>query len=176
MKILATVIAATILAAPAHAGRFLHHKQHMTLRQKVSFFQRSLRHERQALAWLRSRQAPRTLQRRSELAWERAAIRWHTRLLAQYQAKLAPRTRSYSVAGAICSAFGPYCLQALAVARCESTLSVYAQNGQYLGLFQMGDYARSRYGHGMDALTQARAAYAYFRDSGSDWSPWQCKP
>lgn len=77
---------------------------------------------------------------------------------------------------AICHVFGPYCSQALAVARCESNFYVGATNGQYLGLFQMGNYARSRYGHGYDALTQARAAYAYFRDSGYDWSPWECKP
>jgi hypothetical protein len=57
-------------------------------------------------------------------------------------------------------------------ARCESTLNVYATNGQYQGLFQMGDYARSRYGHGWDAWAQARAAYAYFRDAG--WAPWEC--
>jgi hypothetical protein len=62
------------------------------------------------------------------------------------------------------------------VAQCESGLSVYARNGQYLGLFQMGDYARSRYGHSWDALGQSRSAHAYFVDSGSDWSPWECKP
>lgn len=66
--------------------------------------------------------------------------------------------------------------QAVAVARCESGLSVWAKNGQYLGLFQMGSYARARYGHGNNAWVQARAAYHYFRDSGRDWSPWSCKP
>lgn len=75
---------------------------------------------------------------------------------------------------AICKTFGRYCSQALRVSWCESRWSIYARNGQYLGLFQMGSYARSRYGHGSDAWTQARAAYAYFRDSG--WSPWQCLP
>lgn len=81
-----------------------------------------------------------------------------------------------SVAAVIRSVFGAYGDQAVAVARCESGLYVYAQNGQYLGLFQMGEYARARYGHSWTALGQSRAAYAYFRDSGSDWSPWQCKP
>lgn len=79
-------------------------------------------------------------------------------------------------AKAICHVFGSYCSQAIAVARCESGLYVYATNGQYLGMFQMGSYARSRYGHGYDALSQARYAYAYFADSGYDWSPWECKP
>ena len=76
----------------------------------------------------------------------------------------------------ICAVFGPYCSQALRVARCESGLSIYARNGQYLGLFQHGAYARARYGFAWDAWTQARAAYRYFVDSGRNWSPWTCKP
>ena len=81
-----------------------------------------------------------------------------------------------SVTTAICHYFGSYCWQAVRVARCESGLSVWARNGQYLGLFQMGSYARARYGHGNDAWSQSRAAYRYFIDSGRDWSPWTCKP
>jgi len=78
---------------------------------------------------------------------------------------------------AICKVFGPYCKQALAVAWCESKWYVWAGNGQYLGLFQMGSYARSRYGHHTtNAWKQARYAYRYFVDSGKDWSPWSCKP
>lgn len=77
---------------------------------------------------------------------------------------------------AICGVFGAYCSQALRVAFCESGYNVWARNGQYLGLFQMGSYARSRYGHGYDPWTQARAAYRYFRDSGYGWGPWTCKP
>ena len=79
---------------------------------------------------------------------------------------------------AILHVFGRYGAQAVAVSRCETggTFSVYAQNGQYLGVFQMGFYARSRYGHSWTAIGQARAAYRYFVDSGRDWSPWECKP
>ena len=72
--------------------------------------------------------------------------------------------------------FGSAWPQALNVARCESGLSVYAQNGQYLGLFQMGTSERTLFGHGPSALAQARAAYRYFVRSGRDWSPWSCKP
>lgn len=79
-------------------------------------------------------------------------------------------------AGAICVVFGDRCEEALSVARCESGLSTRAVNGQYLGLFQMGDYARGRYGHGSTPLEQARSAHAYFVDAGSDWGPWSCKP
>ena len=78
---------------------------------------------------------------------------------------------------AICKTFGPYCSQALRVSWCESRHYVWARNGQYLGLFQMGSFARSRYGHSYNnAWVQARAAYRYFVDSGRDWSPWACKP
>ncbi len=76
----------------------------------------------------------------------------------------------------ICSVFGSRCREALAVARCESRYSTYAQNGQYLGLFQMGSWERRTYGHGASAYAQTAAAYRYFVASGSDWSPWSCKP
>jgi hypothetical protein len=75
---------------------------------------------------------------------------------------------------AICDVFGPYCQAAVSVAWCESRLSPTAQNGQYLGLFQMGETARRLYGHGPTAHEQAVAAHRYFVDSGRDWSPWSC--
>ena len=77
---------------------------------------------------------------------------------------------------AICHVFGPYCGQALQVARCESGHQTTAQNGQYLGLFQLGANERQLFGHGESALDQARAAYRYFVASGRDWSQWSCKP
>ena len=77
---------------------------------------------------------------------------------------------------AVRSAFGPYTAQALRVAWCESRYKTWASNGQYLGLFQMGTYARSTYGHGSTAAIQAKAAHRYFVASGRDWSPWSCKP
>lgn len=76
----------------------------------------------------------------------------------------------------ICKTFGSYCSEALAVSWCESKWYVWAGNGQYKGLFQMGSSERARYGHGPGAWAQSRAAYRYFVDSGRDWSPWSCKP
>lgn len=107
-------------------------------------------------------------------------LKWIAKLWAQ-RADEAFRnfaTISSDPAQAICHVFGNYCSEALTVARCESGphLSIRATNGQYLGLFQMGDYARQKYGHSNDALGQARSAYEYFADSGYDWSPWSCKP
>jgi hypothetical protein len=83
---------------------------------------------------------------------------------------------SGSIESVICSVFGDYCSQAISVAWCESTMNTAAVNGQYLGLFQMGETERATYGHGSDALSQSKAAYAYFVASGYDWSPWECKP
>jgi hypothetical protein len=88
--------------------------------------------------------------------------------------ELAIRGQSQTVM-AIRFVFGSYADQAIRVASCESGLSVNATNGQYLGLFQMGDYARGRYGHGPTAIEQAKSAYAYFVASGRDWSPWECR-
>lgn len=115
--------------------------------------------------------------RRGRCFYVRNQERFHEALAARIARMLTPPAPSYSSpAAAICAVFGAYCSQALAVARCESGLSVYAQNGQYLGLFQMGEYARGRYGHSYSALGQAQAAFAYFRDSGYSWGPWECKP
>lgn len=77
---------------------------------------------------------------------------------------------------AICHVFKNDCGEALRVARCESGYRTTAQNGQYLGIFQMGSNERRLFGHGESALDQARAAYRYFVRSGRDWSPWSCKP
>jgi hypothetical protein len=66
--------------------------------------------------------------------------------------------------------------QAVRVAKCESgwSLTPRAHNGQYLGAFQMGSFARSRYGHSTNIWGQSAAAYRYWRHAG--WSPWACRP
>jgi hypothetical protein len=110
-------------------------------------------------------------------ARERRIVKLLTRLRAKgVRGNSGLNPASLSPASIICRVFGSYCRQAISVARCESGLSIYARNGQYLGLFQMGSFARSTYGHGWDAWTQSRAAYRYFVASGRDWSPWTCKP
>ena len=67
---------------------------------------------------------------------------------------------------------------ALRVAWRESRYSIYAANGQYLGIFQMGSTERATYGmrdshHRLlysTAWQQIVAAHNYFLVSG--WSPW----
>ncbi len=118
-------------------------------------------------------------------------LRLHTTRLTRTQRRaaaakfsLARRARSRQLAAvtattprsAICRVFGDDCREALAVSRCESGLRTEAQNGQYLGLFQMGSTARRLFGHGTSAADQAKAAHRYFVAAGRDWSPWTCKP
>ncbi len=88
----------------------------------------------------------------------------------------ATARHTYPVPLVICDVFGDrYCAEALRISWCESGWRTEARNGQYLGLFQMGSWARSRYGHGSNAWLQAQAAWRYFKASGRDWSPWACK-
>ena len=101
-----------------------------------------------------------------------AAHRRHARRLDRSRRLAAVETP----AATVCRVFGRYCQEAIQVARCESRLHTNAQNGQYLGLFQMSSLARHLYGHGSTAETQARAARRYFIASGRDWSPWSCRP
>lgn len=110
--------------------------------------------------------------------WARAFRREHRRLV-EARDRLHRRVTSSASVGAVEAIrwiFGPYAGQAQRVARCESGWNVYASNGQYLGMFQMGSRERAIYGHGTSPLAQARAAYIYFWTSGRDWSPWTCKP
>jgi hypothetical protein len=118
-------------------------------------------------------------------------LRLHTQSLARTRQRaaaakraLAQRAKARRLAAVeaatprnvICRVFGSYCQQAIVVSRCESGLSTGAQNGQYLGLFQMGSSERRLFGHGDSAAEQARAAHRYFVASGRDWGPWSCKP
>jgi hypothetical protein len=95
-------------------------------------------------------------------------------LRSRVRARDARRFAAMPPKAAICDVFGSYCDEALAVARCESRLSPSAQNGQYLGLVQMGSYERRLFGHGSSAREQAVAAHRYFVRTGRDWSPWSC--
>jgi hypothetical protein len=98
-----------------------------------------------------------------------------TALRAKVRRRDARRLEALPPRAAICRVFGSHCQDALAVAWCESRLQTTAENGQYLGLFQMGSQARSLFGHGASAHDQATAARRYFVRSGRDWSPWSCR-
>ena len=114
----------------------------------------------------------------SKLAYAERRVRQLEKTIAVLRSKVRARDARRAAAmppkAAICSVFGSYCDEAVAIARCESQLSTNAQNGQYLGLFQMGWYERRLFGHGSSAREQAVAAHRYFVRSGRDWSPWSC--
>lgn len=110
------------------------------------------------------------------LARVRREITYYRYLIAQREARReARRLAKAPPRVAIRAVFGPYAEQAIGVAWCESRLTTTAQNGQYLGLFQMGANERRLFGHGSSAHEQALAAHRYFVDSGRDWSPWSCR-
>ena len=91
----------------------------------------------------------------------------------------ASKQRQVSVAQMIRAVFGPYADQALRVAWCESRLNIWATNGQYMNIFQMGYNERRTYGWhtaGSPAILAARAAYRYFVASGYSWRAWACQP
>ena len=162
----------------------------MTLDTRLAYQKAVVRHDKHVLRffsshrWLLARHNPYRPSATRELTFHRVQLRWTTVELLKTQAAIerraalrrAARLRSSTPVQAIRRVFGTYWSQALAVARCESGLSPWAQNGQYLGLFQMGSSERALYGHGPTAYAQALAARRYFVASGRDWSPWQCKP
>lgn len=72
--------------------------------------------------------------------------------------------------------FGRSWKEAAIVSWGEGSWHWFASNGQYLGTFQMGSRERATYGHGPSLVHQVAAAARYWRASGRDWSPWECKP
>jgi hypothetical protein len=116
---------------------------------------------------------------KSALVRAERRVRQLTTTIAALKAKVrgrdTRRLEALPAKAAICRAFGWRCRQAVAVAWCESRLRTTAQNGQYLGLFQMGSHERRLFGHGTSAHDQATAARRYFVRSGGDWSPWSCR-
>lgn len=116
---------------------------------------------------------------KERLAYAQTRVRQLSKTVSVLRAKVRARTErrlaSLPPKQAICSVFGSYCQEALAIAWCESRHSTRAQNGQYLGLFQMGSHERRLFGHGATARAQAVAAHRYFVVSGRDWSPWACR-
>lgn len=179
-----------VLAAPAAAHVSERPKRSTTLEQRLAYQREVIRHDRQVLRFFRNhrwlmarynRFRPSALR---ELRFHRAQLAWTARELAETRRAIAAREarrrsarlRLAAPAAAIRTVFGRYWRQAMAVARCESGLSLWARNGQYQGLFQMGSHERATYGHGATALAQARAAHRYFVASGRTWRPWSCKP
>ena len=74
----------------------------------------------------------------------------------------------------ICKVFKNYCAEALRVSWCESKHYVWAANGQYRGLFQMGSWERARTGTARAPGRSLGRHGATSSPRGKDWSPWAC--
>jgi hypothetical protein len=117
-----------------------------------------------------------------KLVLRKYRIRLHKHTKKLVQLKELQRIYALSPVGAILYIFGSHSQEAINVAACESgggdpkNISIYAQNGQYLGMFQMGTNERATYAKiGYDTpYQQTVAAWNYFAVSG--WSPWDCQP
>ena len=104
---------------------------------------------------------------RSAVAHAELRVRQLTTTIAALRSKIrnrdARRRDGLPPKAAICSVFGR-----TAGGRRRGLVRVAprdaAQNGQYLGLFQMGSYERRLFGHGSSAHDQAMAARRYFVD------------
>ena len=178
------VICSTALASSSSAR-----STHPPAKPARTLVQR-LQHEREALRFFRHHRwllsDPRfAAEARRQIALHRANVaRMISQLRKAHAASLRRKRLARRLAVArpetpqavICRIFESYCGEALRVSRCESGFHTDAQNGQYLGLFQMGVSERRIFGHGATAEEQAKAAHRYFVTSGRDWSPWSCKP
>jgi hypothetical protein len=162
-----------------------HHVQPLSLRAQLQRQLRLARRERSVIhffethRWLLRSREHGVVARKTLVRAERRLHRtMHqiTRLRRTLHMRQVRALRSASPKVAICAVFKRYCTQAVDVAWCESRLHTGAQNGQYLGLFQMGYTARRLFGHGPTALAQSIAAHRYFEYSGRNWGPWSCKP
>ena len=104
-------------------------------------------------------------------------------------AHYAPQIKTHNIRHAInlywCGNSNRFCYtgyQAFEVAGCETgdTYNIWASNGQYKGLFQMGESERERYGHGWNPWAQSKAAHKYYLVAedywGWGWTPWECQP
>jgi hypothetical protein len=162
--IVIVVVAALVFVGEALAHS-LPHRSPRTIEERIHFLEHALAHHRFVVR--HGAGYPKH--------WHSFAYGWTSRELQESERVV------HEAVPAIRYVFGHYAGQAMAVARCESgsywpDQAPHAVNGQYLGMFQMGSFARGTYGHGATALDQARAAYRYFVASGRDWSPWACKP
>ncbi len=137
----------------------------MSVKAKVAYFQRSITEDRQAIRWLQSEWAPRTLARESELGWEWRALHWHLALLREYAAKLLPP-------------WPPHHLLWLCISHGEGGIHSINPNGHY-GMLQMHadwGYGTSHHASDDSQMVQEWAAEHAYKASGYSqgflWQQW----
>ncbi len=99
-------------------------------------------------------------------------------LVGNASARPKMQTINYAINLNWCGHIKKFCAEgreAYRVAACETgnTFNIWATNGQYKGLWQMGSSERRRFGHAWNAWEQAKAAHKYYKIAG--WRPWTCK-
>jgi hypothetical protein len=174
--IVALLFALTSRATSKHEPRTHARYQSCTARKAVSFYTGRIRYWSDKLGT--AVPVSRALQVVSSSDRPGRCPRYVAHVLQRksYSTRALYAELSASPRAAIRFVFEEYANQALAVSWCESRYDTGAQNGQYLGLFQMGSHERATFGHGSTAIAQAWAAWRYFEYSGRDWSPWSCQP
>lgn len=188
---------ATFVALVAGSGvtttaqaHFVPHKKHMTVKQKVKYFQRSIAHEQTQVEWftrarVNLRHSVRSLANsRSYTRWvndglkfHKQALRWHKSLLRRYRQKLAARARRFhpTVTG-----LPPHYREWLCIHGYEGAWNANTGNG-YFGGLQMDISFQASYGGGLlhskgtadkwtplEQMWAAERAYA----SGRGFYPW----
>lgn len=156
----------------------IHHKpfNNMTRGEKVSYLHKQIRHDHSIIRFWKNHltlQVTYSDTADTQTKWAKQSLRIATRNLHRLAITVRHYSRiSGSVPQIICRVFREDCSMAERVAYRESRYSIYAQNGQYLGIFQMGSHERSTYatiGYST-AYEQIVAAHNYYLVSG--WSPW----
>lgn len=144
---LVALVAGSGAATTADSAIYLHHPKHLTLAQKVSYFNRSIEHDQQAINWLRKARHNAAKQDRWNFV-QRAynlskkfhhALRWHKSLLGHHKAKwnaLHPRP--------IFSGLPPHYSAWLCIHRYEGSWS--DDGSPYYGGLQMDIEFQANYG------------------------------
>ncbi len=112
-------------------------------------------------------EADRTVQGYNVDQWHAFAVRYRRQLIHRWQPTVGYALRLAS------AVFGVSYWQLRSVSYCESRHYVYARNGRYKGLFQLGwhPFGFSAF----DPVASALSAAATVRHDGS-WRQWECRP
>lgn len=192
-KLTLTVGLALLLAAPGHTASAYKPTTKfqpgcLEVRQGINFYRGKVWHWQDKLGWARAKSNFITKEQPASCKyaywvsqlWALRASYFHNRYNSLWNAKTPDQIKFV-----IRWVFKGYGDQAVEVASCETggTFSLWAENGQYKNIFQMGESERTQFGWhtiGSPAIVAAKAAKAYFdyslRVNGYGWYPWECRP
>jgi len=181
VRIIAVLTAVLALAFPAAgSAHFLPHKKHLTLTEKVAYFQRSVSHDRAQVVRDQHRLRLLRLARYEQIVgarplyqlisgrahWHRVAFRWHRALLARYTRKLEAQAPQP----------GWWLEQAACIRSHEGAWTSATGNGYY-GAYQflLSTWQRvggQGYPHQASPAEQTYRAWLVWRQDGGSWREW----